>query len=86
MSEVFNNDVNHFLQLNDVVKQANSWGGGNTLRTESNKIIKAFDATVIQPSLNMDLGNSLVANKKLIEVSMKYGQQMAESVFNLKKI
>ncbi len=78
MSEIFHNDIKHFLDLNKVVKQTKSWGNDNVLRTESNKIIKAYDAIVIQPDANMNLGNSLVANKELIERRIKFGEEMTK--------
>lgn len=83
MSEVFNNDVNHFLQLNNVVKQAQNWRSNHVLRSESNKVIKAFNAIVIQPDSNTNLGNSLVANKELIEKRMKHGERMVKNLFNI---
>ena len=76
-TEIFNNDVKHFLKINDLVKQAQAWDHEIALFDSSTKQIKAFDAIVIQPDKKMDLGNGLVANEKLINQRVHYGRKMA---------
>ncbi len=77
-TEIFNNDVKHFLKINDLIKQAQAWDQDIVLFDSGVKQLKAFDAVVIQPHKDMDLGNGLVANEKLINSRVEHGKLMAE--------
>jgi len=81
LTEVFNNDVSHFLQMNDLVKQFTGFGKNVQLRTGDNRPIKAFDAIVVNPDRNVDMGSSLVANEKLIYQRMAHGYLNAQKAF-----
>lgn len=78
LTEVFNNDISHFLQINDLVKQAEASGKGLQLRGSNNRPIKAFDAVVICPERGVDLGSPLVANEKLITHRLGHGYDRAK--------
>lgn len=84
-TEIFNNDVKQFLRINDLVRQAYT-KKDVVLYDEQGRELNAFDAVVIQPHPEMDLGNSLVANQRLIELRMEHGKQMAELVFSGKNL
>ena len=75
LTEIFNNDLNHFLQVNDLVKQVEWLEKG--LLSKDGLRIKAFDAMVISPEISCDLGSPLVANEKLIYQRMAHGFQQA---------
>lgn len=83
-TEIFNNDVKHFLKINDLVKQAKAWSKDIVLFDNGTKQIKAFDATVIQPNGDFDLGNGLVANERLIHLRLSHGESMAEQILTKK--
>ena len=80
-TEIFNNDVKHFLKINDVVKQAKAWDDEIVLFDTGNKPFKSFDCVVVQPHVEVDLGHGLVANEKLIALRMDHGQLMASLAF-----
>lgn len=76
-TEIFNNDVKHFLKMNDLIKQAKAWDSEIVLFDEGTRPLKAFDSLIIQPHKDMDLGNSLAANEKLINMRVQHGELMA---------
>lgn len=80
-TEIFNNDVKHFMKINDLVKQAKEWDKNIVLFDSGTKQIRAFDSIVIQPHPDIDLGNGLVANEKLIHVRVTHGELMAKMAF-----
>ena len=82
MTEVFNNDVQFFTKVNHIVKQAEAWDHEITLFNEQNQQIKSFDSVIISPDKGFDLGNPLVANKKLIKNRMEHGMKMTKEAFN----
>ncbi|MEZ4921887.1 MAG: patatin-like phospholipase family protein [Crocinitomicaceae bacterium] len=82
-TEIFNNDVKHFLKMNDLVKQAKAWDEEIVLFDSGTRPFKAFDAVVIQPHKEMDLGHGLVANEKLVALRMDHGQMMAKLAFKV---
>lgn len=77
-TEIFNNDVKHFLRINDLVKQVKEWDQEITLFDSGVGEIKAFDSIVIQPHPDMDLGHGLVANERLIHLRAEHGELMAQ--------
>jgi len=79
-NEIFQNDLDHFLQVNEIVKQAEAWDGEITLFNSHKQPIKAFDAVVIGPDTDADLGNALVANKKLITKRYDHGYEKAARI------
>jgi len=80
-TEIFNNDVKHFLKINDIVKQARAWDEDIVLFDKGNKSFKSFDCIVVQPHEDMDLGHGLVANEKLTGLRMDHGELMAQLAF-----
>ncbi len=76
-TEIFNNDIKHFMKINDLVKQAKEWDDNIVLFDSGTKAIKEFDTVVIQPDPEMDLGNGLVANQKLVNLRLIHGKEMA---------
>ena len=79
-NEIFQNDLDHFLQVNEIVKQAEAWDSEITLFNSQKQPIKAFDAIVIGPDDDADLGNALVANSKLITRRYDHGYAKAAKV------
>ena len=77
-TEIFNNDVKHFLKINDLVRQAKHWSQDAILFDEGTLPHKAFDAVVIQPDPSIELGNSLVANERLVNLRVTHGELMAQ--------
>ena len=67
--------------MNELVKQFLEFGKNTQLRNVSNRPIKAFDAVIINPDKNFDLGNGLVANPKLIDLRMAHGYANAQKAF-----
>ncbi|PHR45465.1 MAG: Patatin [Fluviicola sp.] len=84
MNEIFNNDVNHFIKINDLIKQAES--NGHSLTEINGTQLRSFDATIINPDQHIDLGSPLVVNEKLIKQRMDHGELMATQVFTNPKI
>lgn len=82
-TEIFNNDVKHFLKINDLVQQAKAWDSEVVLFDEGTRAIQSFDSIVIQPHPEMDLGNGLVANEKLIQLRLEHGRAMAKQILKL---
>ncbi|HMQ48511.1 MAG TPA: patatin-like phospholipase family protein [Saprospiraceae bacterium] len=81
LSEIFNNDLELFLRVNDLVKQAGN--SGLQLTKESNidnmrivKPLRAFRSIVIQPEGSI-LGDMLVANETLIKTRLDHGIEKA---------
>lgn len=86
MNEVFNNDVNHFMNLNKIVNQAQMWDNEITLFNEKDNEIRSFQAVVINPHKDIEMGNPLVANEQLIHHRMAHGKAMAQNAFENKNI
>ncbi len=83
-TEIFNNDIKHFLKINDLVKQAKSWYNDIALFDSGSTLLKEFETIVIQPDKNIDLGNGLVANEKLINLRAHHGKLMAQRAVKFK--
>lgn len=82
LTEIFNNDINHFVQINDLVNQV-SGKSKIVLKTALNRPIKGFQAVIINPSNDFDLGSPLVANENLITKRINHGFNQANQSFNL---
>ena len=83
-TEIFNNDIKHYLKINDLVKQAKSWYNDIALFDSGSTLLKEFETIVIQPDKNIDLGNGLVANEKLINLRAHHGELMAQRAVKFK--
>ncbi len=84
MTEVFNNDIHHFTKVNDLVHQTESNQKDLVLFNEHQQRIKSFDTVIINPHKDINLGNPLTANEKLIHHRMIHGASMAEMAFEKK--
>ncbi len=81
LTEIFNNDVNHFMKINELVKQTKQVYDHVILKNKYAKELKAFDAVVINPHKDIDLGSALVANEDLISYRILHGRAMAKEAF-----
>lgn len=81
LTEIFNNDVNHFMQINELVKQTKQVCEHVVLKNRYAKELKAFDAVVINPHKDIELGSALVANEELINYRILHGRAMAKEAF-----
>jgi NTE family protein len=81
LTEIFNNDVNHFMKINELVKQTKQVYDNVILKNKYVKKLKAFDAVVINPHKDIDLGSALVANEDLISYRILHGRAMAKEAF-----
>ncbi len=84
LSEIFNNDLNEFMRINDLLEQTETLCPGLKLfnynfqnRKRTDTPLRSFKTIVIQPAPDV-LGDSLVANKALIEKRKAHGVQKAE--------
>lgn len=78
LTEIFNNDIEQFLQINSLVKQAKNQFRDIVLKTRNNRPIVAFDSMVISPEPFFELGNPLVSNEQLIAKRMEHGFEQAK--------
>ena len=76
MSEIFDNDIRHFLRINEIVCQAKA--AGVELYKDQNCPLQEFKTILIQPAEDI-LGDMLCANEALIHRRMKHGQQKAQA-------
>ena len=84
LTEIFNNDVDHFVKVNEIVKQVESSDCSVDLFAGTNKPLKSFKAVIISPNKDVDLGSSLAANEQLIEKRLVHGANMARLAFENK--
>ncbi|MBL4862994.1 MAG: patatin-like phospholipase family protein, partial [Crocinitomicaceae bacterium] len=49
MTEIFNNDVDHFVKINNLIKQAEAWDNEIVLYSHKKNALKSFDAVIISP-------------------------------------
>lgn len=68
MGEIFNNDLQHYLKINEVVETHN-------IQADN---LKKFNSVIIQPDVNFDMGNPLVGNRNLISKRIEHGYEQAE--------
>lgn len=85
MSEIFTNDVEHFLSVNKIIKEVKAQDKGISISDGENQL-KSFDAVIINPNKDFDLGNPLVANEKLINYRFIHGATMARMAFESKNL
>lgn len=81
LTEIFNNDVDHFVKVNEIVKQVESSDCPIDLFSGTKKPLKSFEAVIISPDKEINLGSSLTANEKLIEQRLIHGASMARIAF-----
>lgn len=84
ITEIFNNDLELFLTLNDIVQQVKAVKPDFTLynynyreHIRSNKPLRPFKCIVIQPATGV-LGDTLATGRKLIERRIAHGIQKAK--------
>lgn len=82
IGEIFNNDVDHFLKINNIVSQAKQLFDNVSIKNKYKEELKTFKALVINPDKDVELGNSLVANSDLIRLRMNHGSAQALRAFN----
>lgn len=84
ITEIFNNDLAEFIDKNFILKQINDVLPDKKIydydyaNRRAGKVLKRFNAIIIQPADEKILGDSLVANDVLIERRLDHGQQKAE--------
>lgn len=86
LTEIFNNDVNQFLQINELVRQTKQICDNAILKNKYAKELKTFEAIVINPHKDIELGSALVANEELINNRINHGRAMAKIAFGKKDI
>jgi NTE family protein len=86
LTEIFNNDIEQFLRLNDLIKQLHENDVDIRLRNydfqkgqRATGFLRPFKSVIIQPE--EELGDSLSANKVLIEERRKLGRLKALEAF-----
>ena len=88
LNEIFNNDIDHFLEINRLVKQTQAWDYEIVLHNRLKQVIKNFEAVIINPLSTFDMGNPLVSTKRLVKQRFDQGYIVAASqnYFSLKNI
>jgi NTE family protein len=86
LTEIFNNDVNQFIQINELVKQTKQICDNAILTNKYAKELKTFEAVVINPHKDIELGSALVANEELINNRINHGKAMAKIAFGKKDV
>lgn len=83
MTEVFNNDIDLFIKINNLVAQVEETGQRTPLFSDRDrtKPLKSFKSIIIQPSTGV-LGDTLTANKTLINTRLDHGRHKAEEALN----
>lgn len=87
LTEVFNNDIEEFLKINDILAQVKDINPGAVIKNYDvktgarTKPLKHFNAIIIQPDSGV-LGDPLVANANLIKRRMDHGMAKAQQALN----
>jgi len=82
ITEIFNNDINEFLRINDIIDQVRFANPDLEIRNYSvregrgSKVLRPFKAIIIQTDPGI-LGDSLVANERLNAARIKHGEEKA---------
>jgi len=86
LTEIFNNDIEQFIRINDMIKQLHEQGIFTPLKNydflkgnRTTGFLKSFKSVIIQPDVS--LGDSLSANAALIEERIQRGRKKAEEAF-----
>lgn len=83
ITEIFNNDIHHFLKINELVNQVKVNPTCKPLKDKEGNTIREFEHLIIQPNDEIDLGNGLVANEKLIQLRFDHGLNQTSKVAKL---
>ena len=87
LTEVFNNDIEEFVKINDLLDQVKSINPNAEIKNYDpktrtrTKTLKHFNAIIIQPDGDT-LGDSLVANEGLIQKRLDHGQFKAQQALD----
>jgi NTE family protein len=87
IAEVFRNDLEFFIRINDMVLQSGDkplYEFDFKTQTRTNRQLRAFKYALIDPAPG-ELGNTLLAGRELIEKRIKHGWNRAAGVFGGKK-
>lgn len=91
ITEIFNNDLAEFIRINDLIIQMRSNGYEAPVYNfdyragkRSTKALKSFKAIIIQPDNNV-LGDTLIANRNIIDRRIQHGWQKAEKALMVYK-
>jgi hypothetical protein len=79
LNEIFNNDIDHFLEVNHLVEQAEAWDYEIVLHNRLKEVVKNFEAVIINPSSSFDIGNPLVSSKRLVQSRYDHGHEVASN-------
>ncbi len=86
LTEIFNNDIEQFFRINDLIKQLQEQGINVPLRNydflkgqRTTGYLRPFESVIIQPLDN--LGDTLSANPALIEERLQKGRKQAAEAF-----
>lgn len=74
LKEVFYNDINQFLRINDLVRQATEQGV--TLKRSSGEAYRHFEHLIITP--DHSLGDGLDFDRSALDARLEHGWQMAD--------
>lgn len=83
LAEIFNNDIEEFLRVNDILEQIGDANPGLPVynydfrtRRRTDELLKSFKAVIIQPDMGI-LGDSLVSTKALYHRRYAHGREKA---------
>ena len=88
ITEIFNNDINEFLRINDIIDQVRFVNPDLAIRNYSvregrlSKILRPFKTIIIQTDPGV-LGDALVANERLNAVRLQHGEEKAAQALAL---
>jgi NTE family protein len=83
ITEIFNNDLEEFIDKNYILEQINKASPGTNIydydykNKKQGKVMKRFKSIIIQPAGNV-LGDTLLANNILIDRRIAHGRQKAQ--------
>lgn len=83
MSEIFNNDIQHYLSINHIISQVRNSNPEIELfaldaaNSKESRVLKSYKTILIQPGPKV-LGDSLIATKDLIQLRVAHGVQKAK--------
>lgn len=84
INEIFNNDLKEFIRINDMIEQVKDAQPGMKIyhydyekHKRTDKVLKSFKTIVIQPAPGV-LGDTLVANRQIIDTRLDHGKQKAQ--------
>ena len=88
ITEIFNNDIDQFLRINDIMRQLRDYNFDQPIYNykyqdgaRSDARLRFFETILIQPDPGK-LGNTLVANRELVDSRLEHGRLKAEKAIN----